>query len=139
MKSEKKENLLTLSEPALEDVRERGLGMTQSELLGLVGSLADLADLAEDLYGAGVMDNFGGGGQFVFAPDVDDLGRVDRRVLGAVAVAGDARAWLGSGGGGSGRFSFWLWTRLAGTTVPRSFALRTRVARSGLLEVPGDR
>lgn len=133
----------TLSDPALEDVRERGLGMTQSEPLGLVGSLPDLAD---DLHGAGVMDSFGGGGQpDPAAPDVDDLGRVLPRSV--LEAAGEARAWplpllvVGSGGGdGSvGRFSFWLWTSLAGTTVPRSFALRARVARSGLLEVPGDR
>lgn len=121
--------------------------MTQSDPLGLVGSLADLAD---DLYDAGVMDSLGGGGQPDLpapAPDVDDLGRALARSV--LEAAGEARAWLlllllvvGSGGGGGsvGRFSFWLWTSLAGTTVPRSFALRARVARSGLLDVvPGDR
>ena len=45
---------------------------------------------------------------------------------------------VGMGGGGeSRRFSRFAWC--AGITPPLSFALRTKVARSGLLEVPGDR
>ena len=43
---------------------------------------------------------------------------------------------VGSGGGGSWRMRSrkWDWR-----TPPRCFALRTRVARSGLLAVPGER
>lgn len=47
----------TLSESAFEEVLERGLAITQSEPLGLMGSFADFAPA---LYGAGVMDSFGG-------------------------------------------------------------------------------
>lgn len=127
----------TLSESAFEEVLERGLAITQSEPLGLMGSFADFAPA---LYGAGVMDSFGGA--WVFAADeVDDLGRVGGRSVEGetAAVDEDEDGILGNGGGGSDGFSFWPCTRLAGTTPPRSFAFRMRVARSGLLDVPGER
>lgn len=119
----------TLSQSTLDVVLERGLAMTQSDPLGLTGSLGVLTAL----YGAAVIDNLGGTGDVVF---VDERGRVDtgcRRL--------ELTEILGNGGGSSGRlsFSFCAAARLGGTTPPLSFALRMRVAKSGLLEVPGDR
>lgn len=103
--------------------------MTQSDPLGLTGSLGGLTAL----YGAAVMDNLGGTGDVVL---VDERGRVDTDCRRLVLIEE-----LGNGGGGSGRFSFSFCAAasLGGTTPPLSFALRMRVAKSGLLEVPGDR
>lgn len=78
-----------------------------------------------------MIDNLGGTGDVVF---VDERGRVGggcRRL--------ELTGTVGNGGGSSGRFSFCAATRLGGTTPPLSFALRMSVAKSGLLEVPGDR
>lgn len=117
----------TLSQSTLDVVLERGLAMTQSDPLGLTGSLGGLTSL----FDAAVIDNLGGAGDAVF---VAERGRFD---AGCRSVEFTGR--LGSGGGGSSRFSFCDATRLGGTTPPLSFALRMRVAKSGLLEVPGDR
>lgn len=115
----------TLSQSTRDVVLDRGLAMTQSDPLGLTGSLCSLAGL----YGAGVIDNLGGTGDAVF---VAERGRAD---------AGCRKLEVGKGGGSSGRFSFSFCAAASagGTTPPLSFALRIRVAKSGLLEVPGDR
>lgn len=115
----------TLSQSTLDVVLDRGLAMTQSDPLGLTGSLGGLACLEY----AAVMDNLGGAGEVVF---VAERGRVD---------GGCRKPEVGNGGGSSGRFSFSFWaaTSAGDTTPPLSFALRRRVAKSGLLEVPGDR
>lgn len=103
--------------------------MTQSDPLGLTGSLGGLLCL----FDGAVIDNLGGAGIVVF---VAERGRVDvhcrkLELMGAV----------GNGGGSSGRFSFSFCAaaRLGGTTPPLSLALRMSVAKSGLLEVPGER
>ena len=114
-----------MSQSTLDVVRDRGLAMTQSDPLGLTGSLGGLACL----YDAAVIDNLGGAGEAVF---VAERGRFD---------TGCRKLEVGKGGGSSGRFSFSFCAAasVGGTTPPLSFALRMSVAKSGLLEVPGDR
>ena len=111
----------TLSLSTLEVVLDRGLVMTQSDPLGLAGSLGVFTSLLE----GAVMDNLGGKGDFEL---VAERGR-------------DREQEVGKGGRGSGRFSlsFCAVASAGDTTPPLSFALRMRVAKSGLLDVPGER
>lgn len=71
-------------------------------------------------------------------PDEDVEARcLDRTgVFGAVAAVAEAGEELGSGGGGG---CVLLVLSFVARMVPRCFALRTRVARSGLEAVPGER
>lgn len=77
--------------------------------------------------------------------DVEDVARVrgpggtgERKSLEEDALELDGReAFVSSPGAAGGRSLPWVFA--LPTTPPRSFALRTSVAKSGLLAVPGER